>query len=114
MKWLNFKMKDRKINIKDIDWRRTILSNFGSLSMFVSPIAYLLICLNAINKYEFSDPIIKLPFIIIIAMSVIFLVGRFQPNPIVFLKLRKSDFKHDNIDGRILCTIPEIMENNKK
>lgn len=78
---------------KKVDVKRTILLNFAYLGMPILTVLYLILCFDALNKISFQESILKVPFIILIAMSAIKLIGNYNPPITLIKKIRIPDIR---------------------
>jgi hypothetical protein len=81
-----YKKKGVIKSLKNIDVGKTILLNFGLLGYPLFVIVYFMLCLNALDKTNFIDPFLRLPFLILIAYSAIKLMMGYNPQPKIVVK----------------------------
>jgi hypothetical protein len=75
-------------DFKKVDVPKSVLLNFGCFGLPFTVIAYLILMLGALDKMNVSDPLLKLPFLIIIAMSAIWLMQGWNPN-LTLVRMKK-------------------------
>jgi hypothetical protein len=92
---------ENRINIKNIDWLLTILANVRLLGMPAVAILYLYLCLGALNNVIVTEPLLKLPFIIIISYSAINLIyTRMDTNVSIYYKT-EDNYKNERLVERL-------------
>ena len=79
-----------KREYKSINWKYTVLANFGALGYPMFCLGFLILCFRELNKLSFTEPLLRLPFIIIIAFATIKLVEGYNPKLLVLKKSYKT------------------------
>ena len=77
---------DRKyvvLDTKQISWTKTIIINIGTIWYPFMVLGFLDMSFKALDKQDFTDPFLKIPFIVLIAAAALFLIAMYKPDPII-------------------------------